>query len=44
LLEGRDATGLFHVKSGKLELVRVPMPPGDHHLLIQANNQSGQTT
>jgi len=20
------------------------MPPGDHHLLIQANNQSGQTT
>lgn len=43
-LDGKDQSSLFHVKSGELELVRVPLPPGNHSLIIQANNQSGQTT
>lgn len=43
-LDGKDQSSLFHVKTGELELVRVPLSPGDHRLVIQANNQSGQTT
>ncbi len=43
-LDGEDQTGLFPVHAGELELVRVPMTPGDHHLIIQASNKSGQTS
>ncbi len=44
LLDGKDQSSLFHVKTGELELVRVPLSPGDHRLVVHANNQSGQTT
>jgi len=44
LLDGRDAISLFHIESGELELARVPIRPGDQHLVIQANNQSDQAT
>lgn len=44
LLDGSDRTSLFHVRSGKLELVLVPLGPGQHDLTIRANNKAGLST
>jgi hypothetical protein len=41
LLDGDDRTSLFHVRSGELELVSIPLVPGQHVLTIQANNKNG---
>jgi hypothetical protein len=43
-LDDADRTGLFHVRSGELELVSVPLDPGRHTLLIRANNKKGLST
>ena len=42
-LDGKDESSRFHVKAGELELVRVPVSPGERRLSISAKNQSGQT-
>lgn len=44
LLDGADQTKLFHVRLGELDLVSLPMAPGQHHLNIQANNEAGLLT
>jgi hypothetical protein len=40
-LDGADRTGLFHVRSGELELVSISLDAGRHTLLIRANNKKG---
>lgn len=44
LLDGSEVTNLFHVRSGELELVSVPLGPGQHHLTIWTNNKAGLST
>jgi hypothetical protein len=44
LLDGSDVTGLFHVRPGELELVSIPLEPGQHHLGIHASAKSGLPT
>jgi hypothetical protein len=43
-LEGSDVTAMFHVRLGELELVSVPLEPGQHNLTLQANTKSGLST
>ena len=42
--DGGEVTSLFHVRSGELELVTVPLRPGQHELSIRANNKAGLST
>ena len=44
LLDGSDRTTLFHIRPGELELVSVPLGPGQHDLTIRANNNVGLST
>ena len=40
-LDGADRSILFHVRTGELELVSIPLGPGQHNLTIRANTKSG---
>ena len=40
-LDGADRSSLFHVRPGELELVSIPLGPGQHNLTIRANAKSG---
>lgn len=44
LLDGKDRTSMFHVRPGELQLVAVPVEPGQHTLTIRANNKRGLST
>jgi hypothetical protein len=44
MLDGNERTGLFHVRPGELELVAIPVEPGQHTLKIRANNKRGLST
>jgi hypothetical protein len=44
LLDGSDRTSLFHVRPGELQLVAIPVEPGQHTLTIRANNKHGLST
>lgn len=44
LLDGNDLSRMFHVRSGELELVAVPLEPGQRTLTIRASNKRGQVT
>ena len=44
MLDGSDRTEMFHVQGGELELVNIPVEPGQHLLTMRMNNKSGQLT
>jgi hypothetical protein len=44
LLDGSEVTNLFHVRTGELELVSVPLGSGQHDLTIRANTKAGLST
>jgi hypothetical protein len=44
LLDGTDRTSLFQVRPGELQLVALPVEPGQHTLAIQAKNKRNLIT
>jgi hypothetical protein len=43
-LDAQDVTRRFHPRSGQRELVRVPLPPGEHVLVIDGEAKDGASS